>query len=79
MLFDNPNFTVQWDDQLLNVAEHYVGGQQVFRVVFADGRPPIVVAKANAMGSLMWMSIPQGRLQEAEIVGKLIQKHFDNK
>lgn len=78
-LFENQNFSVSDGDLSLQVTEHSIGDQQVFHVVFGDGRKPIVVSRAFTATGKLWTSIPQGRQKEAERVGALISQYFKNK
>ncbi|MBO9681953.1 MAG: hypothetical protein J7502_04690 [Flavisolibacter sp.] len=51
-----------------------------FRVAFSSSRLPIVITKAKgADKSNFWTSVPEGRQQEAEGVGKLIEEHLKSK
>lgn len=58
-----------------------IPGYVAFRVVFSSERKPIVVARARGEDrALFWTSVPEGRQQEAEGVGRLIEDYLrDNK
>ncbi len=48
-----------------------------YRVVFSSKRDPIVITQAKSPdNSKFWTSIPEGRQQEAEGVGKLIDEYL---
>ena len=70
-------FRVILDGTSLIVTEHELGDNQIYRVVFPDQRKPLVITQAM-IGSkrAFWTSIPQGRQQEAEMIGELILNHF---
>lgn len=51
-----------------------------YRVVFGSKRDSIVIAQAKSPdNSKFWTSIPEGRQNEAEGVGKLIDEYLKNK
>jgi hypothetical protein len=60
----------------LKVASHLISGDELFHIVFSDGRPPLVVHEAIAGNRPFWTSIPQGRQKEAEFFGARIAEHF---
>jgi hypothetical protein len=52
-------------------------GYNAFRVVFSSARKPIVVVRATDFNDTrFWTSIPEGRQNEAEGVGALIEDYF---
>ena len=58
---------------------HFVGTQVIFRIVFSDKRPPLVITRAEHSNvHKFWTSIPEGRQKEAEEVGTLISEYFKN-
>jgi len=78
-LFAPENFKILVEGITAVVTEHNVGDQQLFRVEFGDGRNPLNVIRASTVNGRMWMSMPQGRQKEAEVVGNLISEYFKNK
>jgi hypothetical protein len=61
----------------INIQELSIPGWVAFRVQFSSPRKPIVIARAlNANAKRFWTSIPEGRQQEAEAIGKLIEEYF---
>jgi hypothetical protein len=57
---------------------HTIGGHTpVYRIAFSDGRPPLVITRAagKEIGK-HWTSIPEGRLDEAEVLGSIIEEYF---
>lgn len=56
---------------------HTVGRTTVYRIVFEDGRPPLVITRAvgKEIGK-HWTSIPEGRFNEAEEIGVIIEDLF---
>lgn len=56
---------------------HSFGGQVIFRVLFSDKRPALVITRAkHDSTSKFWTSIPRGRQREAQEVGALISEYF---
>lgn len=72
-------FEVDFEDGKIRVQRHSISSQVIYRVIFSDGRAPLVVTRA-LRDSLekFWTSIPEGRQLEAEQVGPLIQKHYNS-
>ncbi|AZA82479.1 hypothetical protein C1637_08220 [Chryseobacterium lactis] len=75
-LFENNKFEVEIQGLKIAVIEYTVKDQQVFRLLFNDGRPPLNISRAKTWNGEMWMSIPQGRQQEADVFGNEISKHL---
>ena len=76
---ENPGkpFILELNGVTMNVAELSIPGWVAFRVQFSSARKPIVIARAlNANAERFWTSIPEGRQQEAEAIGKLIEEYF---
>lgn len=62
----------------LAVSKFKVAGAEVYRVVFPDNRPPLIVTIAEKRnGKPFWTSIPEGRQEEAEEIGPLIVNAFN--
>ncbi len=77
MLFEESNtFEIEIEDCKMMVKEHEMGATTVFHIVFSDDRKPLVITKAKTASGQMWMSIPQGRQEEAMQVGKKITEYF---
>lgn len=73
------HFQIEVQGLELNVTSHIINNNEVFRIVFSDNRPPLIINEALAGGRLFWTSIPQGRQKEAEFFGKLIEVKLKNK
>ena len=64
----------------IRISRHQVGKDTVYRVIFPDNRKPLVIHKAvNAGLAPFWTSIPEGRLAEAELIGKLLEEYSRKK
>ncbi|REC79442.1 hypothetical protein DRF60_06360 [Chryseobacterium elymi] len=75
-LFENKTLEISAEGVKIVVSEYTVNDQQVFRLLFSDGRLPLVITRISALSSNLWTSIPQGRQKEAESFGKEISKHL---
>ncbi|SEN02580.1 hypothetical protein SAMN05192574_102219 [Mucilaginibacter gossypiicola] len=70
-------FEIDYDGLPAQVSEHHLEDMRVFRIVFSDKRKPLIVTVAEKPGGKKWWtSVPQGRQQEAEEVGKLIADYI---
>lgn len=73
-------FELEVNGKVLKVAEHELAGKRVFHVSFGEGAKPLVITVAlSPSGKKFWTSVPQGRQQEAEQIGKLIAEHIRSK
>jgi len=76
-------FELNIDSLKLKVTSHIINNAEVFRIVFSDGRPPLVITETYIGSKLsrhdFWTSIPQGRQKEAAFFGNKIDEHFKNK
>jgi hypothetical protein len=74
------NFELVYKGSKIKVKEHKVAGQTIFRIVFPDGRKPLVVTRATGSNYTdFWTSVPEGRQQEAEEIGALISEYLNIK
>jgi hypothetical protein len=71
-------FNIVLPDIRLTVTPHLIGGTEIYRIEFSDGRPPLNVTLANGFRPF-WTSVPQGRQVEAKFFGDLIDEHLKNK
>jgi hypothetical protein len=60
----------------LSVSEHLIEGRPIFHIIFPSGKPLIITRTENSQQQRFWTSVPEGRLQEAEEIGKLIEEHI---
>jgi len=75
-LFNLENFEWVQEGIRVHIRETEIGGERVFHVVFSDKRKPLIVTRMKGFEGKRWTSIPQGRQQEAEAIGKIIEEHF---
>lgn len=67
-------FKIEVNELALEVTGHIVNSSEIFRIVFSDTRPPLVVIESLTNGRPFWTSVPQVRQKEAEFFGKLIEE-----
>lgn len=73
-------FDIKYEGSPAQVSEHYLEDMRIFRIVFASGRKQLVITVAEKPdGKKWWTSVPQGRQQEAEEVGRLIAEYIRSK
>lgn len=77
---DNANqFTIVEDRATVLVEVHRIGKSNIYRLNFPDNRMPLVLTKAEKVGGIkFWTSVPEGRQNEAEAFGDLIDKHLNS-
>ncbi len=65
---------VEYHGTRVLVRQITIAGSIVYHMLFADNRKPLVATIANKRnGSPFWTSVPEGRQQEAEELGALIE------
>ena len=63
----NPgSFELDFHNGKIKITRHSIGTQVIFRVVFADKKPPLVITRTHSNINRFWTSIPEGRQREAE-------------
>jgi hypothetical protein len=78
-IFESEAFELSYEGTILKLSEHYVSDQRIFRVEYPDARKPLVLTVAISFGKKFWTSVPQGRQEEAEKIGRLIALYFKSK
>lgn len=66
-------FQVVYKQKPLTVTSHKVGDVTVYMVAL-DGKTLTLTKATRQEGHPFWTSIPEGRLKEAEAIGKLIDE-----
>jgi len=70
-------FEIVVEDVTVQVAGHTIKRQEIFRLVFPDGRPALVLVQAiGADNYPFWTSVPEGRQEEAEKIGPIISAYL---
>jgi len=73
-------FDIEYEGSPAQVSEHYLEDMRIFRIVFASARKQLIITVAEKPdGKKWWTSVPQGRQQEAEEVGRLIAEYIRSK
>lgn len=73
------HFVINHPGLSLQVERLKLPGHSAFRIVFQDGRKPLVIARAsNADAAKFWTSIPEGRQKEADEIGGLIMTYLES-
>lgn len=71
------SFELDYNGGKIRVLRNKVERQTIYRVVFPDGRPPLVLTRATGTDiGRHWTSIPEGRFNEAQEIGPLIQEYL---
>jgi hypothetical protein len=73
-----PVYELNYRDGKIKVQRHSIGGHTpVFRIGFSDGRPPLVITRASGEEiGRHWTSIPEGRFNEAQEIGEIVEYHY---
>jgi hypothetical protein len=69
-------FEINFRDKPVNIEVISLGGQTLYKVTFPD-KPPLFITRAkNANAVSFWTSVPEGRQQLAEEIGKRIEEYI---
>ena len=80
MVEQQVGFEIEYKESPAMVMEHSIKDRRVFYIQFTDGRKPLTITVGEDRKEVkFWTSIPQGRQQEAEEVGKLIANYIRSK
>jgi len=75
-----PPFEIEYDGSKAKVTEAEIKEARVFHIAFLGVRKPLTITVSeDRKEKKFWTSIPQGRQQEAEEVGKLIATYIRSK
>ena len=79
MTLQPQQFELAYKGGIMHVQEIPLAGQQVFRIEMA-GRKTLIITAATAFAAdRFWTSIPEGRQDEAERVGLVIEEYIKSK
>lgn len=78
-IFDCGWFHLEFNGVDLEISEHYVRDVVVYHIYFGDGRKPLSITKVLKLQEKSWISLPQGREQEAEELGVVITNHLNGR
>lgn len=75
-----PPFEIDYKGKRSIVTEAAIKSRRVFNIQFPEGRRPLTITVGlTNEGVKFWTSIPEGRQEEAEEVGKLIAAYIRSK
>ncbi len=69
-------FQINYKDRQVNIEEVSLGGQTLYRATFPDKTALFIARAKNANAAFFWTSVPEGRQQLAEEIGKLIEEYI---
>ena len=74
------NFELQYRNEKIMVEEISIGKSTLFKISFPGNQPLLIISRAkDAEGNGFWTSIPEGRLKQAEEIGKLVEAFLNKK
>jgi hypothetical protein len=73
-------FSIDYKGREGQVTEHEIKNMRVFHIDFPGEKKPLIITVAfDRKDRKFWTSIPEGRQQEAEEIGKLIATYIRSK
>ena len=76
-LFPTQPFEIKYGNTSLYITPIDIPGRYGFQVKFSSSRKPLLVVRATDFnGDKFWTSMPEGRQNEAEGVGALIEQYI---
>ena len=76
---NSDNFELTYLDETIKIERFTISDQTLYRVHF-HGRPPLILTRAKDVNlGGFWTSVPEGKQKEAQIIGGLIENHFQPK
>ncbi|MDE3214121.1 MAG: hypothetical protein KGM98_12875 [Bacteroidota bacterium] len=76
---DTDFFRIKYLSGTLQVERLHFGGNRVFKVLYPGNPVPLLITQAMKSGrTAFWTSIPEGRQQEAEEIGALIENYYNS-
>ena len=72
-------FEVIFNDRPVVVRELSASGRPLFLVALPASKPMVITTATGADGQVFWTSVPEGRQDQAQAFGKLIEAHFRKK
>lgn len=75
-----PPFEMEYKGSISRVTEAEIKSRRVFNIQFAGGRRELTITVGQTNEDVkFWTSIPEGRQEEADEVGKLIAAYIRSK
>ena len=74
-----PPFEIEYKGAVTKVTEAEIKSRRIFYIQFPDNSKVLTITVGKGLGDeKFWTSIPEGRQEEAEEVGKLIAAYIRN-
>ncbi len=70
------NFEVIFQGSPVKVEKRDLGNNEIFIARFSDRAPLVVTRAKDANAARFWTSVPEGRQELADAIGKLIGDHI---
>lgn len=75
-----PPFEIEYKGSASIVTEAAIKSRRVFHIQFTNGKKPLTITVGLTNEDVkFWTSIPEGRQEEAEEIGKLIAAYIRSK
>jgi hypothetical protein len=77
----NQVFEIFYKDTNARIEEHHLPSGRIFRITFGELKikPLVITVAEDKQGTKYWVSIPDGRGEEAKAIGKLIATYIRSK
>jgi hypothetical protein len=76
-MIPGPNtFELRYGQHKMRVDRVEAAGQVLYRAIYPLAKPLILARAKDSNDHYFWTSIPDGRLKEAQEIGKLIEEHL---
>ncbi len=72
-------FEVNYKGAILNAQEFTIADGNIFRILFPDQTPQLVITRAAGPDGKFWTSVPEGREHEAEGIGEQVLEFLKKK
>ncbi|MET3982022.1 hypothetical protein ABIB62_004638 [Mucilaginibacter sp. UYP25] len=75
-----PTFEIEYKGSVTKVTEAEIKKRRIFHIMYANRKKPLTITIGRDNTDVkFWTSIPEGRQEEAEEVGKLIAAYIRSK
>lgn len=75
-----PPFEIEYKGGVSKVTEAEIRNRRIFQIQFVNAKKPLTITVGKGLGDeKFWTSIPEGRQEEAEEIGKLIAAYIRSK
>ena len=75
-----PPFEIEYRGGISKVTEAEIRNRRIFHILFPENKKPLTITVGqDNRETKFWTSIPEGRQEEAEEIGRLIAAYIRNK